>query len=169
MSRGPRRRSLFGVSPAQQSPCCPLWADASLNVLRTGITVRFMPARVPALCLSDASCRSLRACVPARLSASARELRRWARPHVTGFWPWNLALEMAARWNVSLDGNHAAPPVADARVGPGGLLPPVPSCAVAPRCAREASAWHLSPHASHLLMLGTTPCPGRGWAGERVC
>jgi len=71
-------------------------------------------------------------------------------PHVTGLWPWNLALEMAARWSASLDGNHAAPPVADARVGPGGLLPPVPSGAVAPRCAREASAWHLSPHASHL-------------------
>ena len=81
---------------------------------------------------------------------------------------WNLALEMAARWSASLDGNHAAPPVADARVGPGGVLPPVPSGAVAPRCAREASALRLSPHASHLLMLGTTPCPGRGWAGERV-
>ena len=47
-------------------------------------------------------------------------------PHVTGLRPWNLALEMAARRSASLDGNHAAPPVADARVGPGGLLRPRP-------------------------------------------
>ena len=104
----------------------------------------------------------------ARCSACHPLNSRLAAPHVTGLWPWNLALEMAARSRASLDGNHAAPPVADARVGPGGLLPPVPSGAVASRCAREASALHLSPHASHLLMLGTTPCPGRGWAGERV-
>ena len=41
------------------------------------------------------------------------------------------------------DGNYAAPPVDVAWVSPGGLLPTVPSGAVAPRCAREASAWHL--------------------------
>ena len=63
----------------------------------------------------------VRACTTIRLRAGVAAVG----PHVTGFWPWNLALEMAARWNVSLDCNHAAPPVADARVGPGGLLPPV--------------------------------------------
>ena len=54
----------------------------------------------------------------ARCSACHLLNSRLAAPHVTGLWPWNLALEMAARWSASLDGNHAAPPVADARVGP---------------------------------------------------
>ena len=37
-------------------------------------------------------------------------------------------------------------------------------CVLPPAIGRDP----LHRYASHLLMLGTTPCPGTGWAGERV-
>ena len=81
-----------------------------------------------------------RACPPLRLTAGVVAV---------GASPCDrfLAADSRARdsraLDVSHDGNYAAPPVDVAWVSPGGLLPTVPSGAVAPRCAREASAWHL--------------------------